>query len=172
MKKNGIWKVLAVLLIFVFVISACGAKSDASSGTDQFTTSSGFVCPPPSQKMEVTSKELNLFVWTEYIPTEWKECFEHVYNIKINHDEYSSNEELASSIVLFDIGGVSNLDVFLENVLKRLFCSALNPFIYILLSNISLAFSMSSKESVDFFVSLNLVNKLQRKKEFIKLHKF
>jgi len=47
---------------------------------------------------------LNLFVWTEYIPTEWKECYELVYGVKINHDEYSSNEEMYAKL---SAGGTS-----------------------------------------------------------------
>jgi spermidine/putrescine-binding protein len=47
---------------------------------------------------------LNLFVWTEYIPTEWKDCFELVYGVKINHDEYSSNEEMYAKL---SAGGVN-----------------------------------------------------------------
>jgi len=48
--------------------------------------------------MEVTSQELNLFVWTEYIPQDTIECFELVYGIKVNRDEYSSNEEMYAKL--------------------------------------------------------------------------
>ncbi len=48
--------------------------------------------------MEVTSTELNLFVWTEYIPQDMLECFELVYGIKVNRDEYSSNEEMYAKL--------------------------------------------------------------------------
>ena len=48
--------------------------------------------------MEVTSKELNLFVWTEYIPQETIDCFEQVYGIKVNQSEYSSNEEMYAKL--------------------------------------------------------------------------
>jgi spermidine/putrescine-binding protein len=43
--------------------------------------------------MTVTSKTLNMFVWTEYIPQDIIDCFELVYDIKINRDEFSSAEE-------------------------------------------------------------------------------
>ena len=46
----------------------------------------------------MTSKELNLFVWTEYIPAEMIECFELVYGVKVNRDEYSSNEEMYAKV--------------------------------------------------------------------------
>jgi spermidine/putrescine-binding protein len=48
--------------------------------------------------VEVTSKELNLFVWTEYIPPDMQECFELVYGIKVNRDEYSANEEMYAKL--------------------------------------------------------------------------
>jgi spermidine/putrescine-binding protein len=88
------FKLLAVVVMASMILAACGG----GGGSAQKVTSSGFVCPEPEPKMEVTSKELNLFVWTEYIPTEWKECFEMVYGVKINHDEYSANEEMYAKL--------------------------------------------------------------------------
>jgi spermidine/putrescine-binding protein len=61
-------------------------------------TKDGFNCPEPNPKMQVTSKELNLFVWTEYIPQDWYECFQLVYGVKVNYDEYSSNEEMDGKV--------------------------------------------------------------------------
>jgi spermidine/putrescine-binding protein len=62
------------------------------------TAASGFVCPEPNPRMDVKSTELNLFVWTEYIPQDMLDCFEKVYNIKVNRDEYSSNEEMYAKL--------------------------------------------------------------------------
>jgi spermidine/putrescine-binding protein len=56
-------------------------------------TATGFNCPEPNPRMQVTSKELNMFVWTEYIPQDIIDCFQLVYGIKINRDEFSSAEE-------------------------------------------------------------------------------
>jgi spermidine/putrescine transport system substrate-binding protein len=61
-------------------------------------TSSGYECPEPNPKMEVTSTELNLFVWTEYIPQDMQECFELVYGVTVNRDEYSANEEMYAKL--------------------------------------------------------------------------
>ncbi len=101
--------VFGLFLIAVLALSACGPRpstptsapstvAPATQAPQKYVTSSGFECPEPESRMEVTSKELNLFVWTEYIPTEWKECFEMVYGVKINHDEYSSNEEMYAKL--------------------------------------------------------------------------
>lgn len=94
--RNSLSKLLAFLVAASLLLTACGGGKTAGGGAK--VTASGFVCPEPESKMEVTSKELNLFVWTEYIPTEWKECFELVYGVKINHDEYSSNEEMYAKL--------------------------------------------------------------------------
>jgi spermidine/putrescine-binding protein len=100
-----LFKLLGLVAVLSLVLAACGGGGGGE--TTQKVTSSGFVCPEPEPKMEVTSKELNLFVWTEYIPTEWKECFEMVYGVKINHDEYSANEEMYAKLS----AGGSNYDL-------------------------------------------------------------
>ena len=95
--KHNLWKLLAIILLASMLLAACGGGT-AGGGGGEKVTASGFVCPEPETKMDVTSKELNLFVWTEYIPTEWKECFTLVYGVQINHDEYSSNEEMYAKL--------------------------------------------------------------------------
>lgn len=112
--KVTFWKVFAALAVFSLLLAACGgapateeapaaggsdtAGGAASGGTEQKVTSTGYACPEPQYKMEVTSKELNLFVWTEYIPQDAIECFELVYGIKVNRDEYSSSEEMYAKL--------------------------------------------------------------------------
>ena len=110
MTKSEIWKVLAILMIVCLGLTACGgaaqpAKTDQTTTTTGtsgsgtvYTASSGFVCPEPNPRVEIQSKEVNLFVLTEYIPADMIECFEKVYRIKINRDEYSSNEEMYAKI--------------------------------------------------------------------------
>lgn len=55
-------------------------------------------CPEPNPRLEVTSTEVNLFVWTEYIPQHTIDCFEEVYGVTVNKDEYSSNEEMYAKL--------------------------------------------------------------------------
>jgi spermidine/putrescine-binding protein len=93
MKKSNLWMLLAALVVASLILAACGP-----SGGGENVTSSGFVCPEAENKVELTSEELNLFVWTEYIPPDMQECFELVYDIKVNRDEYSSNEEMYAKL--------------------------------------------------------------------------
>src|SRR3990172_2651819 len=62
------------------------------------TTATGFECPEPQPRLEVQSQDVNLFVWTEYIPQDIIECFQLVYGITVNRDEYSANEEMYAKI--------------------------------------------------------------------------
>ena len=88
----------ACLFSLAFLLVACGGKGNEPSATGPITTSSGFVCPEPDPRLEVTSKELNLFVWTEYIPQDIITCFEKVYGVTINREEFSSNEEMYAKL--------------------------------------------------------------------------
>jgi spermidine/putrescine-binding protein len=84
----------------VLALAACGGGG-AVIGTSPgalHITDSGFTCPEPSPRVEVTSTELNLFVWTEYIPQDILDCFELVYGITVNRDEFSSNEEMYAKL--------------------------------------------------------------------------
>ena len=123
MNKSVFWKLLAVVMVAGFVLAACGGNAPtaapssggnvpttapsggnaptaaaSSGGAGQKVTSSGFVCPEPNPRVNVTSTQLNLFVWTEYIPTDVQECFQLVYGIKVNRDEYSGNEEMYAKL--------------------------------------------------------------------------
>ncbi|HNK64637.1 MAG TPA: spermidine/putrescine ABC transporter substrate-binding protein, partial [Anaerolineales bacterium] len=107
MLKKSMFNLMVVLVVFSIALTACGggaASSDQSADTGEKVTSTGFVCPEPSPRLDVTSTELNVFVWTEYFPQDMLDCFEMVYNIKLNRDEYSSNEEMYAKVAA---GGTS-----------------------------------------------------------------
>lgn len=101
MNKPILFKLLALMVISSMALAACGGGGGTATepaDTGPKITSSGFECPEPEPRVEVTSKELNLFVWTEYFTPEMLECFELVYDIKLNRDEYSSNEEMYAKL--------------------------------------------------------------------------
>lgn len=97
---------IGFLFILGLLLVACGGD-DASDDSGPKTTSSGFVCPEPEPRLEISSEELNLFVWTEYIPQDIIDCFELVYGVTVNRDEYSTNEEMYAKIS----AGSSNYDI-------------------------------------------------------------
>ncbi len=105
MNKLNMFKLLAFFVIASMVLAACGGGSSATQTSDgPKVTSSGFECPAAQYPAEITSTELNLFVWTEYVPVEMEECFELVYGITVNRDEYSTNEEMYAKL---DAGGAA-----------------------------------------------------------------
>ena len=100
MIKKSLFNLFAVLAILSLALAACGGGGSAEPAADtgEKVTSSGYACPEAEHEIEVTSTELNIFVWTEYIPQDMIECFELVYGITVNRDEYSSNEEMYAKI--------------------------------------------------------------------------
>ena len=99
MNKSNLFKLLVFVVIASLALTACGSRGQATStASGPKVTSTGFECPQPEFPVTVTSKELNLFVWTEYIPPDMQECFELVYGVKVNRDEYSANEEMYAKL--------------------------------------------------------------------------
>ncbi len=98
MNKSNLFKLLALLVIASMALAACSGGTTEPVAEGPKVTSTGFTCPEPSPRMEVTSTELNIFVWTEYFPQDMLDCFELVYGIKLNRDEYSSNEEMLAKV--------------------------------------------------------------------------
>ena len=92
-----------LMMASLMLLTACagGASGGAATGesaASDAATAAEFSCPEPNPRGEVTSSELNLFVWTEYIPAEMIDCFEQVYDIKVNTSEFSSNEEMYAKL--------------------------------------------------------------------------
>ncbi len=81
-----------ILVVFMLIaVIGCSAKQEESATK---VTSTGFVCPEPSPRVEFESKEINIFTWTEYVPADIIDCFGLVYDVEVNVDYFSSNEEL------------------------------------------------------------------------------
>jgi spermidine/putrescine-binding protein len=64
----------SLAIVLVLLLSACGA------GAQQ------------------TSKVLNLYAWSDYIPQQLLDDFSAKYGIKVNYDTYSSNEEMLAKL--------------------------------------------------------------------------
>ena len=98
MKRTGSLKLLTFLAVASMLVAACGGAEAGPDTTGPKITSTGFECPEPNPRMEFTSSELNIFVWTEYFPQDMLDCFELVYDVQLNRDEYSSNEEMYAKV--------------------------------------------------------------------------
>lgn len=82
---------LILVAFMLFAVVGCTAKQEESATK---VTSSGFICPEPSPRVEFESKVINIFTWTEYVPADIIDCFGLVYGVDVNADYFSSNEEL------------------------------------------------------------------------------
>ncbi len=60
---------------------------------------------------KVTSKELNLYGWSEYIPQDLLDAFSQEYGVKVNYDTYASNEELLAKLQ----AGATGYDVIIPS---------------------------------------------------------
>lgn len=85
-------ELFCLLMVLPLGFSAC--TRSASPENDIKTSSSGYVCPTVEIPVKVESTELNLLARAGYIPRDMIECFELVYNAKVNLYQYSSNEEM------------------------------------------------------------------------------
>ena len=82
---------LILVAFIVLAVAGCAAKPEETATK---VTASGFVCPEPNPRVEFKSKVINIFTWTEYVPANIIDCFGLVYDVKVNVDYFSSNEEL------------------------------------------------------------------------------
>lgn len=95
MKKKTMSVLLIVILISSSILSGCGKKYE--------------------------NGELNLFMWTEYIPQSVIDGFEKEYGIKVNMQTYSGNEEMLAKVQKSNPGTydiVCPSDYMVENMIK------------------------------------------------------
>ena len=80
-RKRAVSIALSLVLAMTAVnITGCGKKADSTNG------------------------ELNLFIWTEYVPDEVIKDFEKEYGIKVNVSTFSSNEDMLAKVKSEDEG--------------------------------------------------------------------
>lgn len=104
-------------LVLSLVLSACGG------GAAPTPTAVPPTQPPPTPQApeptqapaahepQVTSKEFNLYAWSEYVPQDLLDAFSQEYGVKVNYDTYSSNEELLAKLQ----AGASGYDVIIPS---------------------------------------------------------
>lgn len=119
---------LVIMAGLVAALVGCAPTPTPTAPASVFTAPSGWVCPEPQPRLPVTSKALNLFVWTEYVPQDIVDCFELVYGVTVNKVEYSSNEEmyavLSSGDVAYDLAQPS--DYIIQTLIRNGFAQRLD----------------------------------------------
>lgn len=100
---------LVLFALLSTLLAGCVAPVVAPSGAvaEEATEEVEFVCPPANPRLEVTSTELNLYTFAEYVPDDHIRCFEEAYGIRVNQDVYSTNSELYAKLA----GGAASYDV-------------------------------------------------------------
>jgi spermidine/putrescine-binding protein len=101
-KKRGIFLLTAILLIASLLLSACkgSEKSNGNSGGE--------------------TKELNVFNWSEYLPTSVIKKFEKETGIKVNYDTYASNEEMLAKLSAGNAGyDVTVASTYYVEIMKK-----------------------------------------------------
>ena len=96
--QHKINRLAALLLAAIMLLSIVGCASGGGDASAELVTSTGFVCPEPTPRVEFESKEINIFTWTEYVPADIIDCFGLVYGVDVNVDYFSSNEELYTKV--------------------------------------------------------------------------
>ncbi|BDG62423.1 polyamine ABC transporter substrate-binding protein [Caldinitratiruptor microaerophilus] len=110
---------VAALLVLALALAACGgqggqapqqqggAPAAQQPAGEQKPAQEGAQRSGAEVDRSKLSKELNLFIWTEYMPDEVLQEFEKEYGVKVNYDTYSSNEEALAKLqaggALYDV---------------------------------------------------------------------
>ncbi len=95
-----VFALLALFLGLLRLLSACVAPLQP----DAAVPDGAFVCPPAEPRLALTSTELNLYTFAEYVPQDHIRCFAEAYAIKVNQDVYSTNSEMYAKLAA---GGAS-----------------------------------------------------------------
>lgn len=104
--RSGLRMALGVLMVVAFILAGCGAPPTPAPATAAPATQAAGPAEP-----QVTSKQLNLYGWSEYIPQELLDAFGQHYGLKVNYDTYASNEELLAKLQ----AGASQYDVIIPS---------------------------------------------------------
>ena len=124
MYKSKVFSVVILLTVATLVLSACAPATPAPTPTPLPPTLVPPTAVPPTKPPAtaaptavptvaptatatpkptaappvVTSKEINIYAWSEYVPQELMDAFAKEYKVKVNYDTYASNEEMLAKL--------------------------------------------------------------------------
>jgi spermidine/putrescine-binding protein len=105
-------RVASVLILLAVLMAACGSPAATTATPPPVATSAGQEATTSGQVPAVpTSKSLNLYGWSDYIPQQLLDDFTAKTGIKVNYDTYSSNEEMLAKLQ----AGASGYDVVIPS---------------------------------------------------------
>lgn len=100
-----IYRLVCLSVFLAITLAACGAPTPAPASPvapapatavpAATAASQPTAVPAPAQP---TSKVLNLYGWSDYVPQKLLDDFTAKYGIKVNYDTYSSNEEMLAKL--------------------------------------------------------------------------
>jgi len=90
------WMMVCLMVLSMQILAGCSGTVPPAA--PPAAEEDGVACPEPNPRLQVTSTTVNLFVWVQYIPQEIYDCFEQVYGLDINLDEYSTDEEMVAKL--------------------------------------------------------------------------
>ncbi len=96
-----LYRLVSLLALVALFAAACAPAATPTAAPPPPAAPTEAVAQPteaPAQPAAPTSKELNLYGWSDYVPQQLLDDFTAKYGIKVNYDTYSSNEEMLAKI--------------------------------------------------------------------------
>jgi spermidine/putrescine-binding protein len=104
------WLVCA-LVPALLLLAACAPAAPVQPIATAAPVEPAAPAAPAVAPSGVTSTELNLYAWSEYVPQKLLDDFSAKYSVKVNYDTYSSNEEMLAKLQ----AGASGYDVVIPS---------------------------------------------------------
>ncbi len=98
-----VYRLVSLLALVALFAAACAPAATPTAAPPPPAAPADTVAAPqpteaPAQPAVPTSKELNLYGWSDYVPQQLLDDFTAKYGIKVNYDTYSSNEEMLAKL--------------------------------------------------------------------------
>lgn len=123
MKKKQLLGALLASSVLLGGLTACGGKiSTTGNGSASVASEAATASPGGTSAASSGKGEVNLYIWTEYVPDSVIQNFQKQTGIKVNVSTYSTNEDMLAKVKsesegAFDI--VQPTDYMVEQMIKQ-----------------------------------------------------